>query len=60
VEADPGSDLGRAALALSGPYSTILYGANNGRVIPCINETCFEPITDPARFKDFSRRLPAR
>jgi len=57
VEADPGSDLSRAALALSGPYSTILYGADNGRVIPCINETCFEPISDPARLKDFFLRL---
>jgi uncharacterized protein YyaL (SSP411 family) len=60
VESDPGSDLSRAALALSGPYSTILYGANNGRVIPCINETCFEPITDVARLKDFFLHLPAR
>jgi uncharacterized protein YyaL (SSP411 family) len=60
VEADPGSDLSRAALALSGPYSTIVYGENNGRVIPCVNETCFTPITDPARLKDFFLHLPAR
>jgi uncharacterized protein YyaL (SSP411 family) len=59
VEADPGSDLSRAALALSGPYSTIVYGENNGRVIPCVNETCFQPITDPARLKDFFFHLPA-
>ncbi|HTP04490.1 MAG TPA: thioredoxin domain-containing protein [Nitrospirota bacterium] len=58
VEADPGSDLSRAALALSGPYSTIRYGADNGRVIPCINETCFEPIYDTVRLKDFFLRLP--
>jgi uncharacterized protein YyaL (SSP411 family) len=60
VEADPGSDLSRAALALSGPYSTIAYGENNGRVIPCVNETCFNPITDPARLKDFFLHLLAR
>jgi uncharacterized protein YyaL (SSP411 family) len=60
VEADPGSDLSRAALALSGPYSTIVYGENNGRVIPCVNETCFNPITDPARLKDFFLHLPTR
>jgi uncharacterized protein YyaL (SSP411 family) len=58
VEADPGSDLSRAARALSGPFSTILYGSDNGRVIPCINETCFEPIYDPARLKDFFLRVP--
>jgi hypothetical protein len=60
VEADPGSDLSQAALALSGPYSTILYGADKGRVIACINETCFEPLTDPAQLKDFFLHLPVR
>ncbi|HUI68130.1 MAG TPA: thioredoxin domain-containing protein [Nitrospirota bacterium] len=60
VEADPESDLCRAARALSGPYSTILYGADKGRVIPCINETCYEPITDPARLKDFFLRMTPR
>jgi uncharacterized protein YyaL (SSP411 family) len=56
VEADPDSDLSRAALALSGPYSTIVYGPNNGRVIPCVNETCFNPIYDAALLKDFFRQ----
>ncbi len=60
VEADPESDLSRAALALSGPYSTIVYGENNGRVIPCVNETCFHPIADAALLKDFFRQLLAR
>jgi len=60
VEADPESVLSRAALALSGPYSTIVFGENNGRVIPCVNETCFDPITDATMLKDFFRQLPIR
>ncbi len=60
VEDDPQSDLSQAALALSGPYSAIVYGENKGRVIPCINETCFKPITDPAGLKDFFLRMPAQ
>jgi len=46
VEAGPDSALARAAMRLTGPYTALLYGGDQGRVIPCFNETCFEPVTN--------------
>jgi uncharacterized protein YyaL (SSP411 family) len=54
VQADPDSDLARAARSLSGPYTAVLYGEDNGRVVPCFKGSCYEPVADPARLKDFS------
>ena len=53
VEAQPDQELARAARALAGRSCTaIVYGEDNGRVIPCKREVCHEPINDPARLRD--------
>jgi uncharacterized protein YyaL (SSP411 family) len=58
VEAPPDSELARAARALAGTtYAVILYGEENNRVLPCIANTCHEPITDPARLRDICMKL---
>ena len=46
VEADPASDLARAAMRLTGPYTVLVYGEDRGRIIPCRNEACREPVTN--------------
>ncbi len=58
VEALPESDLARSARALAGTtYTMVLYGEENNRVIPCMENTCHEPITDPTRLRDICARL---
>jgi uncharacterized protein YyaL (SSP411 family) len=45
VEALPDSELGRTTRTLAGKiYSTILYGDNNNRIIPCKQNACLEPL----------------
>ena len=45
VEAQPDSELSRTTRALAGKiYTTILYGDNNNRIIPCKQNTCLEPL----------------
>ena len=52
VEARPDSELARAARALAGrTCAVIVYGEDNGRVIPCIHDVCSEPLSDPARLR---------
>jgi len=47
VEAPPDSELARRARLLSGKrYTTIIYGDNKNRVIPCKQRQCYEPIAD--------------
>jgi uncharacterized protein YyaL (SSP411 family) len=57
VEANPESELARAARSLSGPYTAVLYGEDKGRVVPCFKNTCSEPVTDPAKLRAFSLAL---
>jgi uncharacterized protein YyaL (SSP411 family) len=53
VEAAPDHALAQAARAASCRlYSSILYGANNSRVIPCMNGVCSAPIFQPAGLTD--------
>ncbi len=47
VEAEPSSALATAARRLAGPYTAILYGQPQGRVVPCIGMACHPPIEDP-------------
>jgi len=52
VEAWPDSELAQAARALAGRTCTVIvYGEDNGRVIPCIHDVCSEPLSDPARLR---------
>jgi len=54
VEAEPDSVLARAAMRLTGPYTALLYGGDQGRIIPCVNETCFEPVTNAGALERYS------
>ncbi len=58
VEARPGSVLARAALALSRGPVVIVYGEDRGRVIPCLNTVCYEPIKDAEELRPFFKNLP--
>jgi hypothetical protein len=45
VEAQPDSELSRTTRALAGKiYTTIIYGDDNNRIIPCKQNTCLEPL----------------
>jgi hypothetical protein len=45
VEAQPDSELSRTTRALAGKtYTTILYGDDNNRIIPCKQNACLEPL----------------
>jgi uncharacterized protein len=53
VEAAPDSDLARSARSLTATaYVAIVYGDDHGRIIPCKQDRCLEPIRDPAILKD--------
>jgi uncharacterized protein len=54
VEARPDSGLARAAMRLTGPYTSLVYGRDQGRIIPCVNETCYEPVTNEARLQRYA------
>jgi uncharacterized protein YyaL (SSP411 family) len=47
VEAPPESKLARAARTFAGAATVIRYTGDQGRVIPCRDTLCGEPITDP-------------
>jgi uncharacterized protein len=52
--APPDSDLGRAARALYYPYKTIRYNLEaRGYVIPCVGQTCSNPLRTVQELKDF-------
>jgi uncharacterized protein YyaL (SSP411 family) len=57
VEANLASDLARDARALAGPYTVILYGEDNARVLPCFKNSCYKPITEPGSVKDICADL---
>ena len=58
VEAAPEGDLAKAARALAGrTYTAIAYGEDNDRVIPCKQDVCHEPLSDPALLGDICREL---
>ena len=51
VCAKPESDLARPARALYYPYSSIHYGDDEGRITPCIGNTCYEPVRNMSELK---------
>ncbi|MFA4828757.1 MAG: thioredoxin domain-containing protein [Thermodesulfovibrionales bacterium] len=58
LETTPSSKLAETALSLYVPYSSISYGEDNGRVIPCLKDICGEAIRSPDKLKDFLRHHP--
>jgi hypothetical protein len=49
----PDSELAKSALSVFHPYKSVVFEDDNRRIIPCIGNTCFEPITDPAGLENF-------
>lgn len=49
----PGSTLAMSARSAFYPYKSILYEEGNGMVIPCIGDTCYEPIRTSETLKAF-------
>ncbi len=56
VETPPGSELAKTALSFFSPYKNIVYVEGNGRITPCLNGVCYEPVGDPDKLKAFLRR----
>jgi len=53
VEAPPASELAAAARSLVGPSTAVVYGENNGRVVPCVKEVCYEPLHNAEGLRAF-------
>jgi hypothetical protein len=53
IEAAPDSALARSARSLSATaHVTIIYGDDHGRIIPCKQDRCLDPVSDPVLLKD--------
>jgi hypothetical protein len=48
------SALAQAARALAGPQTAVAYAAGSGHILPCIDRTCFEPVTTPEALREFA------
>jgi hypothetical protein len=58
VEAAPESELAKKARALAGTlYTSLVYGDDHQRVVPCKRELCHEPVSDPSRLLDVCMKL---
>jgi uncharacterized protein YyaL (SSP411 family) len=55
VEASPESELAKTALSFFSPFKSIVYAEDSGRVTPCLNGVCYEPVSDPVDLKSFLR-----
>lgn len=53
VNAGPRSDLARASRETMLPYRSIVYGPDEGQVVPCINGVCLEPMKDAEKVRAF-------
>jgi uncharacterized protein len=58
IQAPIDSALAKSALSTYHPYSCIVYGnAEKGSVVPCVNNTCYEPVDSPEQLKQFVNTL---
>jgi uncharacterized protein len=57
IQAPPDSPLARVAVAFVHPCSTLVYGSDEGRVIPCVGETCYKPLASAADLEKFLQGL---
>jgi hypothetical protein len=53
VQAAPHDKIAETALGTFYPYKSIVYGEQNGSVIPCRGKTCYKPIKNPSGLRDF-------
>lgn len=49
----PESELATTALSAFRPYMSMIYGDNQGFVIPCQQNVCYDPVDSPDKLKDF-------
>jgi hypothetical protein len=61
IQAPGDSALAKSALSTYYPYSCIVYGNDDaGSVIPCVRDTCYEPIDDTDGLKEFVNSLTGK
>ncbi len=53
VNAAPGTEIAEAALSVVVPDVSIVYGKDEGCIIPCAGGSCHEPVRSPAGIRDF-------
>ncbi|MBE0426327.1 MAG: thioredoxin domain-containing protein [Nitrospirae bacterium] len=53
LQTKPADKLAGTALTSFYPYMSIVYGEDRGYAVPCIRETCYEPINKPESLKIF-------
>jgi hypothetical protein len=56
LDASPSSRLAETAVSFINPYTTISYGEDRDRIIPCFRDTCHEPFTDPEILRKFLKK----
>lgn len=56
VYAAPDSSLSKTVLSSLAPYMNVLYGEENGSVLPCFKHICHEPVRDPESWNYFLRK----
>jgi hypothetical protein len=47
--------LAKTARTLFYPYVSYVYGEDNGCIIPCFRDVCYEPVRSPEGLRDFFR-----
>jgi uncharacterized protein YyaL (SSP411 family) len=57
IQARSDSALAKSALFIYHPYSCIVYGNDIGTVIPCVKDTCYEPVDSAEKLKEFINTL---
>jgi uncharacterized protein len=57
IHAPGDSALANEAVGFFHPYSSLVYGKDEGRVIPCFRNTCYEPIETTDDLRQFLRGL---
>jgi len=57
IQARSDSALAKSALFIYHPYSCIDYGNDIGTVIPCVKDTCYEPVDSAEKLKEFINTL---
>jgi hypothetical protein len=57
IGAAPYDKIAETALTTFYPYKSIVYGEQNGSVIPCRDKTCYEPLKNPGDLRDFLKNL---
>jgi len=57
ISAQPMSPLAMEALRTFYPYTTIRYGGDSGTIIPCVGNTCYDPIDNAEGLRRFFQTL---